>query len=75
MAEEDVYVDLVPEEVAALKLGKGLIAVVKMMRARTHCGLLEAKRSIERVGKEQELYENGVCPTCHGTGQTRRWKR
>ena len=55
MAEEDVYVDLVPEEVAALKLGKGLIAVVKMMRARTHCGLLEAKRSIERVGKEQEL--------------------
>ncbi len=75
MAEEDVYVDLVPEEIAELKRGGGIIPVVKMMRARTHCGLLEAKRSIERLGRELEMFEDGVCPTCHGTGQARRWKR
>jgi ribosomal protein L7/L12 len=70
MAEE---IELTEGEIAEIQKQR-IIPAIKMLRERTGCGLIQAKEAVERTGARLEMFTEGVCPTCHGTGKARRWK-
>lgn len=67
-------IDLLPFEIEILK-NHSIIPAIKSVRDRTGMDLSTARQAVEQAAMRLGIMEDGVCHTCGGTGQERRWKR